>query len=178
MISIPKPIKHGLPIQNESSCYPSHKSEDFIKNLLDMSKSDMPGISKYLNLNLSEKFPTVQKLIGGSDDQEEDRPKLKTSAMMASLLKTPFASPFLNPSLFSAINATRNSEFSGKILGNYSDPEFYTNRYGSPTQYVGKLTKEERDEKVSKYLEKKHNRKWKHIRYGVRKDLADKRERV
>lgn len=43
---------------------------------------------------------------------------------------------------------------------------------------MGFLTVEQRREKVAKYLEKKKNRKWKHIRYNIRKDLADKRERI
>ncbi|CAK92521.1 unnamed protein product (macronuclear) [Paramecium tetraurelia] len=41
-----------------------------------------------------------------------------------------------------------------------------------------KLSKEERAAKVKAYLEKKHNRLWKQVRYPVRKNLAEFRERV
>ncbi|KAL4454575.1 hypothetical protein ABPG74_021780 [Tetrahymena malaccensis] len=44
--------------------------------------------------------------------------------------------------------------------------------------FIGNLTKDERREKVEKYLEKKKNRKWKSIRYNIRKNLADQRERI
>lgn len=43
---------------------------------------------------------------------------------------------------------------------------------------VGSLTKTERRVKVERYWEKKKNRKWKSIRYGIRKNLADQRLRV
>lgn len=48
----------------------------------------------------------------------------------------------------------------------------------SNVQFVGPLTLEERTAKVNRYLEKKKNRKWKYVRYNVRKDLADQRQRV
>ncbi|KAL4499308.1 hypothetical protein ABPG72_006894 [Tetrahymena utriculariae] len=44
--------------------------------------------------------------------------------------------------------------------------------------FIGNLTKDERRQKVEKYLEKKKNRKWKSIRYNIRKNLADQRERI
>jgi len=44
-------------------------------------------------------------------------------------------------------------------------------------RFVGPLTVKERNEKLRKYQEKKKNRKWKSIRYNIRKDLADQRER-
>ena len=45
------------------------------------------------------------------------------------------------------------------------------------TRFIGPLTLTERNEKLKKYQEKKKNRKWKSIRYNIRKDLADQRER-
>jgi len=45
------------------------------------------------------------------------------------------------------------------------------------SEMVGKITKRERKEKVQRYLEKKKKRNWKAIRYEVRKDLAEKRQR-
>lgn len=42
---------------------------------------------------------------------------------------------------------------------------------------IGNLTEAERREKVDKYLEKKKNRRWKNIRYKVRQNLADSRQR-
>ena len=49
---------------------PPPKKEEFIKSLLDMSKSDMQGISKYLNLNVSEKLPGVEKMFRGNDSAD------------------------------------------------------------------------------------------------------------
>lgn len=43
---------------------------------------------------------------------------------------------------------------------------------------LGSLSKSERREKVERYWEKKKNRKWKSIKYGIRKSLADQRIRV
>lgn len=45
-------------------------------------------------------------------------------------------------------------------------------------RFVGRLTAAERQEKVRKFLEKKKNRKFKSIRYSVRKNLAEKRQRI
>ena len=44
-------------------------------------------------------------------------------------------------------------------------------------RFIGPLTEKERNEKLTKFREKKKNRKWKSIRYNIRKDLADQRER-
>eukprot|EP00742_Colponemidia_sp_Colp-10_P005022 GILJ01005366.1.p1 GENE.GILJ01005366.1~~GILJ01005366.1.p1 ORF type:complete len:302 (+),score=45.99 GILJ01005366.1:156-1061(+) len=50
---------------------------------------------------------------------------------------------------------------------------------GSSSVMVGKLSREERLEKLRKYREKKKNRVWdKRIRYSCRKNLADRRLRV
>ena len=38
---------------------------------------------------------------------------------------------------------------------------------------IGPLTEEERKLKLEKYLEKKKNRKWKIVKYTIRKSLAD-----
>ena len=38
---------------------------------------------------------------------------------------------------------------------------------------IGPLTAEQRKEKVDRYLEKKKNRKWKNVRYDVRRNLAE-----
>ena len=42
---------------------------------------------------------------------------------------------------------------------------------------IGNLTLDERKKKVEKYLEKKRSRKWTQIRYKIRKNLADQRQR-
>lgn len=44
-------------------------------------------------------------------------------------------------------------------------------------KFVGPLSFDERQERIRRYLEKKKNRKWKNIRYSVRKNLAEKRQR-
>lgn len=44
-------------------------------------------------------------------------------------------------------------------------------------KYIGNLSLDERKEKIQKYLEKKKKRQWKTIRYNIRKDLADQRDR-
>jgi hypothetical protein len=40
---------------------------------------------------------------------------------------------------------------------------------------IGPLTEEERKIKLEKYLDKKKNRKWKIVKYTIRKSLADQR---
>jgi len=57
------------------------------------------------------------------------------------------------------------------------DSEVFDTKLLFKENYVGKLTKAERQQKVEKFLEKKQHRKWKSIRYTVRKDLANSRKR-
>jgi hypothetical protein len=73
--------------------------------------------------------------------------------------------PFLSPEI---LNATKKYAPSGSDSLKSSQTK---------SHYIGTLTRDERAEKIEKYLEKKKSRKWKHIRYTIRKDLADKRER-
>jgi len=59
--------------------------------------------------------------------------------------------------------------------GNGAEPETST----QSTNMVGTLTREERSQKIQRYLAKKKTRKWKKVvRYECRKDLAQRRCRV
>ncbi len=69
------------------------------------------------------------------------------------------------------------TKFSDFLQQNFDDLK-KTQSQTPNLQYVGPLTLEERTEKINRYLEKKKKRKWKYVRYNIRKDLADQRQRV
>jgi len=103
--------------------------------------------------------------------KEENGKKPSSSSIIASFFNTPFASPvgvYLNNLAMNTPTFEKKPKLFD-VMPNFSDPTF---------QMIGPLTREERMEKVQKFLDKKHNRRWKQVRYGVRKELADKRERV
>eukprot|EP01017_Pseudomicrothorax_dubius_P038680 TRINITY_DN5840_c0_g1_i1.p1 TRINITY_DN5840_c0_g1~~TRINITY_DN5840_c0_g1_i1.p1 ORF type:complete len:181 (+),score=31.49 TRINITY_DN5840_c0_g1_i1:53-595(+) len=60
---------------------------------------------------------------------------------------------------------------------NLSAFNYHLNSTMKRSKYIGPLTVEERQERIAKYLEKKKGRRWKSIRYNIRKNLAEKRER-
>eukprot|EP00744_Colponema_vietnamica_P002068 GILI01003326.1.p1 GENE.GILI01003326.1~~GILI01003326.1.p1 ORF type:complete len:317 (+),score=63.11 GILI01003326.1:264-1214(+) len=74
--------------------------------------------------------------------------------------QTPAASPFLSS------------------IGQVMDDIKFLN-LSSTSERIGTLTREERAEKIRKYLDKKNRRVWdKKVRYECRKNLADRRQRV
>lgn len=178
-IAMPKPVRIGKPTDNSNPFLATPPKETFFNNIIKMSQSDIPGISKYLNLDLHDKLNTWDKITKSSMTRDLTSTmmdsKFKTGAMITSLMKSPFSIPFLNPELLVPM---KNSFASSGILQNHSDGDLFSKKYNLKTKYIGTLTQEQRTEKVNAYLEKKKNRKWKHIRYTIRKDLADQRERV
>ena len=165
-ITIPKPVRLNQMRTEENPAEPP-KNDNFLGNLIKMSQNDVQGISKYLNLDINAKFHTWEKVTNNPGTQE----KFKMSSIFTSFFNSPLGNPFLKPDLFSQ-QFMSDSQASGST---HSDSEF---KFNYKEKYIGNLTQEQRQEKLNKYMEKKNNRKWKHIRYNIRKDLADKRERV
>lgn len=162
-IHIPKPFRMGQNRSEESPSEVAPKKDDFFQNLIKISQTDISGISKYLNLDLNSKMHTWDKITSNSTEKE----KFKMGSVFTSFLNSPFNLPFMMPS--NLLSDSQNS------VSTHSESE---RPFGYKGSYIGPLTQDQRQDKVGKYLEKKKNRKWKHIRYGIRKDLADKRERV
>jgi len=173
-IVIPKPVKLGKVVDEGESPNIQPKKDFLLENVMNFA-----GISKYLNLDLGEKLNTLNKLTH-VPSPENDQHKFKTSSLITSFLKTPFASPFLNLDLLSTTTTPLSNSNSSLSRSNFSDSDAFGGKYSSykSPHYIGPLTREERKEKVERFLEKKKHRKWKHIRYAIRKDLAEQRERV
>lgn len=168
-ITIPKPVRLNGGMQEEPPMDAPVKNEKFIENLIKMSKTDVGGISKYLNLDLQSKFPTLNQFTSNLNDKE----KFKMSSVITSFLSTPFNFPFMRPDLLMNTGpGLSDSQGSCSTLSDSGPSKF---RYRE--KKIGTLTPQQRQEKVDKYLDKKKARKGVQIRYGVRKDLADKRER-
>jgi len=169
-ITIPKPVRLNQARAEDNPLEIPSKNDNFFGNLIKMSQNDVQGISKYLNLDINAKFHTWEKMTSSAGSKE----KFKMSSIFTSFLSTPLNNPYLKPELFSQ-NLLSDSQASGST---HSDSEFLSQKFHYKEKYIGNLTQEQRQEKINKYMEKKNNRKWKHIRYNIRKDLADKRERV
>lgn len=175
VLRIPKPMKLGKIIEkNYSADYeplkPSlnqPKNEDFLQNLIKFSQTDVTGISKYLDLDLENKIREFDKTI----KKDEDGKKPSSSSIIASFFNTPFASP-VGVYLSNLALHTPTFEKKPKLFDGLSD--FKNDSF----KMIGPLTREERMEKIQRFLDKKKTRKWKQVRYGVRKELADQRERV
>jgi len=172
-ITIPKPMRLPQASPGEKTVESPPKNDSFLENLIKMSQNDVQGISKYLNLDLNSKMPAWDKVITNSTPNE----KFKMGSVFTSYLHSPFSLPFMRPEIFAASSRhMSDSQFSGGSTG--SDSEFLSSKYQYKGKRIGPLSEKERKQKVDQYLEKKANRKWKHIRYNIRKDLADQRERV
>jgi len=172
-ITIPKPVRMPQMSPGEKTVESPPKNDSFLENLIKMSQNDVQGISKYLNLDLNSKMPAWDKVIGNSTQNE----KFKMGSIFTSYLHSPFSLPFMRPEIFAPSGRhLSDSQFSGGSTG--SDSDLLSSKYQYKGKRIGPLTEQERKKKIDQYLEKKANRKWKHIRYNIRKDLADQRERV
>ena len=177
VIKIPKPIKLNSAFSDTNSLKksgelpnPMHNKDQFIENLLKISQTDPVGISKYLDLDLNSKLESWDRTV------KPEHKKL-SSSIITSFFNSPYSTtlaaymnPLINSSLMQ-ISRTNTTSFGSIMKNNFNQDQ-------AETLYIGPLTKEERKERIDRYLEKKKNRLWKNIRYNVRKVLADKRERV
>ena len=165
-ITIPKPMRRsGAGQTNSPKADAPAKNDRFFDSLIQMSQQDIPGISKYLNLDLDVKLHAWNKFTSNSNPTE----KVKMSSIITSFMNSPFNLPFLRPDLL--MSGSQEAD------GSHTESDQFPKKFSYQGNYIGPLNQEQRHDKISKYLEKKQNRKWKHVRYNVRKDLADQRER-
>ena len=165
-INIPKPLKLGQPKEENtkpSLQNPTKNKDFFFENLIKIGSKDIEGITKYLDLNLNEKLFTWNQM-NCLQDEKTDKNRLN---LLNNFLNSPLGIPLMN---FKSPFMPSSELIQIKGLSEYA-------RYPYSSNFIGPLTKNQRIEKIDKYMDKKRNRKWKHIRYGIRKDLADKRER-
>ena len=172
-VGMPKTLKFGnimaeIPLYQTRENLPNHqyKKEEFLQNLINLSQTDVAGISKYLDLDLSSKIQTIEKTTRSPE-------KKASLTAITNFFNSPFCSAFSTLLLPSADEPKKEISKSYAFLGNSAKKNFNTEE-----EYIGPLTREERMKKINNYLEKKRNRCWQQVRYNVRKDLADKRERV
>jgi len=164
-INIPKPIRISQMQQEE----PLSKNENYLEALFRNKQSHLSGIAKYLTLDVESKIQDLQKLTNTTDAKE----KFKISSILTSPLYNALAFPMMKE-LYTSSQKPSESQDSNNKSG---DSEVFDTKLLFKENYVGKLTKAERQQKVEKFLEKKQHRKWKSIRYTVRKDLANSRKR-
>lgn len=178
VMKIPKPLKFGQSLTSSAihqtqSDLPNHyyKKDEFLENLIQISKNDVAGISKYLNLDLNSKLISLDRTL----NQEGDTKK-SSSSIITSFFSSPFSTTlaaFMNPLL--QVSNKMDIEDSQSSFNSSIKPKLNSM---DQSLFVGPLTREERMKKIQTYLEKKKNRRSKNIRYTIRKDLADKRERI
>lgn len=173
-LKIPKPVKlvqthSDIKVEEqEDGPQPTPEKGEFLEKLLKISQNDMSGISKYLDLDLDNKLKSWNQTVKPQD-------KKLSSSIITSFFNSPFSSTlgaFMNPYVFNTAPEMDIEQFSTSI------GSMMKSSFSKENGFVGPLTREERLQKINQYLEKKKNRRWKHVRYNVRKDLADKRERV
>jgi len=168
-VNIPKPIRpcySNKKINNPGLNNAFNESQKLVDKLLKMKLNDMKPITDYL-----QKQQEVEKHASGKDRETKDEAKPDDPKKIANdkyssfpLFYFPFGVP---------LGKTTFSEF----LHSFEEMKKTSSQTPS-IQFVGPLTLEERNQKVKRYLEKKKKRKWKYVRYNIRKDLADQRQRV
>jgi len=168
-INIPKPIR-VTHIQEEPSSDKPFKSENYIESLFRNKQNPLSGIAKYLTLDVESKIQDLQKLTNTTGTTE----KFKISSILTSPIYNALAFPIMKELYASTSQKPSESQESNETKG---DSELFGQKLAYKENYVGKLTKAERQLKVEKFLEKKQRRQWKSIRYTVRKDLANSRKR-
>ncbi len=168
-LNIPKPIR-VTHIQEEPSSDKAFKSENYIESLFRNKQNPLSGIAKYLTLDVESKIQDLQKLTNTTGSNE----KFKISSILTSPLYNALAFPIMKELYASSSQKPSESQESNENKG---DSEPFGQKLAYKENYVGKLTKAERQLKVEKFLEKKQRRQWKSIRYTVRKDLANSRKR-
>jgi len=175
-VKMPKPLKFGHMMSETLQIpkiqeLPNHqyKKDEFLQTLINISQNDVAGVSKYLDLDLNSKIKAIEQTAKTQD-------KKFSMAAITTFFNSPFCSPFANFS-FNLPNDFKDEISKSYVnLGKTDKQNFASNH--DDEMYIGPLTREERMKKINKYLEKKQNRNWKQVRYGVRKDLAEKRQRV
>ena len=168
-VNIPKPIRPCY--SNKKANNPGvnnafNESQKLVDKLLKMKLNDMKPITDYLQ---KQQEAEKEKQAANKDQDIKEDPKSEDSKKTNDKYSFPlFYFPFGVP-----LGKTTFSEFLQTFEENKK------NQSQTPTvQFIGPLTLEERDQKVKRYLEKKKKRKWKYVRYNIRKDLADQRQRV
>ena len=168
---IPKPIKLSktmeVEVPNVSQESATPKKEDLINSIFKTNATSLSGITKYLDLDLGSRLKEFEH----HRHKDEANKRISTS-IITSFFNTPYS--MITTNMIGSLGKGATSGLASSALS-YSGASQYSN---STSQMVGPLTREERMEKIQQFLEKKKARRWKHVRYNIRKDLADKRERV
>lgn len=173
-ISIPKPIRPNK--VNVGSMNFNGEQGKVIERLFDFKFNDTNAFDKYRKIQQENSSP--QKMI--------EEPLLNPNPITTSSITninnrggSPIQPQPINIPLcyFPFGVPIGKTSFTDLLQKNFEDLK-KTQMQTTNIQFLGPLTLEERAAKVSRYLEKKKNRKWKYVRYNVRKDLADQRQRV
>ena len=176
-VNIPKPIRPGPGYSNKkydnsgatNNNNNYNENQKLVDKLLKMQLNDLKPITDFLQKHQDMEKKAEIPLNNNKDDinkskQNSDQ-KLANDKFSFPLFYFPFGVPLGKTSL---------SEF---LQQNFEDLKKSQSQTPS-VHFVGPLTLEERAQKVNRYLEKKKKRKWKYVRYNIRKDLADQRQRV
>jgi hypothetical protein len=177
-ISIPKPIrpnKISIPINPITF---NNEQGKVIERLFDFKLNDINAFEKYRKIQQEGSSP--QKMVeeplpnSNSNNKNMTPPTALNNNLIPPIQQS---QPALNIPMcyFPFGMPIGKTSFTDLLQKNFEDLKQLQN---TNIQFLGPLTLEERAAKVNKYLEKKKNRKWKYVRYSVRKDLADQRQRV
>lgn len=172
-VNIPKPIRPNCSNKKMKNSGANEINNNFSEN--------QRLVEKLLKMNLSEisrpftdflqKQQGVEKSKEEKDTEMKDESKNPNDSKNIDEKKINFPLfyfPFGVP-----LGKTNFSEF---LQQNFEDLKKSSNDTNS-VKFIGPLTLEERKQKITRYLEKKKKRKWKYVRYNIRKDLADQRQR-
>lgn len=176
-ISIPKPIRpNKLPIPSMNPINFNNEQGKVIERLFDFKLNDINAFEKYRKIQQEGSSP--QKMV--EEPLPTSNPNIKNiapSTLNNNLITSIPGQSTLNIPMcyFPFGMPVGKTSFTDLLQKNFEDLKQLQN---TNIQFLGPLTLEERAAKVNKYLEKKKNRKWKYVRYSVRKDLADQRQRV
>lgn len=166
-ISIPKPIRPSK--VNVGPMNFNGEQGKVIERLFDFKLNDINAFEKYRKIQQENTSP--QKMV--------EEPLINSITNNINNVSSPIQSQAINISLcyFPFGVPIGKTSFTDLLQKNFEDLK-KTQMQTTNIQFLGPITLEERAAKVSRYLEKKKNRKWKYVRYNVRKDLADQRQRV
>lgn len=168
-INIPKPIRQKIP-QNQNSNAPANNSINFNENkklVEKLLKMNLTEINKpFTDFLTKQQDPEkIDETKNPNDYKSNDSNSINTEKNNFPLFYFPFGVPLGKASFADILqqNFENLKNSSAKSTG---------------IKFIGPLTMEERNQKINRYLEKKKKRKWKYVRYNIRKDLADQRQRV
>lgn len=166
-VNIPKPIRANFSnkkvINGANNNF--NENQKLVDNLFKMKLNDLskPFTNYFQKQELEKSAGNVDEM-KAEENPNDSKPSINKYSSFP-LFYFPFGVPLCK------------TKFSEYLQQNLEDLK--KNQSQTPTlQYVGPLTLEERAEKINRYLEKKKKRKWKYVRYNIRKDLADQRQRV